>query len=137
MHQQHTETFAVVPVKMFMMHFMRPADGPHIVAVAFGKPFKPLVNDHIMNQKITEAIRHNAKANGLHPPHMIKGAGINQQYAGYSEDDKERIILFEKARLHLMMIFVQVPEKTMHDIAVRKPGNAFHDDESKDDRQYI
>ena len=35
-----------------------------------------------------------------------------------------------------MMILVQVPEKTMHNKTVCKPGNSFHDDESAEYDEY-
>lgn len=131
MHKQHPKTFAFVPVKMLMMHLMRPADGTDIGAVAAGEPFETLMNDNIMHQEIAKAIGHDAKADGLYPPHMTECANINQQDAGYSKDDEERIILFKKTWFCLVMILVQVPEKPMHDITMGQPGNSFHHQKGK------
>ena len=39
--------------------------------------------------------------------------------------------------MRFVMVFVQVPEKTMHYIFVRKPCNGFHDDEHSDCNKYI
>ena len=30
MNKQHTEAFSMMPIEMFVMHFMRPANGPDI-----------------------------------------------------------------------------------------------------------
>lgn len=131
MHHQHPETFAVMTVEMLVMHFVCPTDGTYITAVAAGKPFEALMNDDIMYQEISETVSHDAKADGLHPPHMTEGAGINEQDTWHSKNDKECIVLFKKAGFHLVMILVQVPEQPMHNKAMCKPGYSFHDQESK------
>ena len=79
--QQHSKTFSLKPVQMFVMHFMGPTDGSYISRIAFGKPFKPLVNDYVMHQEIGKTVGHDAKANCLHPPNMIICAEEDQQYA--------------------------------------------------------
>ena len=126
-----------MPVKMLVMHFMCPANGTNIAVIAAGKPFESLVNDDIMHQKIPGTIGHDAKTYRLHPPYIIKCAEIDQQYTWYGEDDKEGIILFKKAGLHLVMIFMQIPKKTMHDIPMCKPCNTFHDYESGSENKYV
>jgi len=98
-----------MPVQMFMVHFMCPPDGPYIIVVTTGKPFKPLMNDYIMYHEVSKAIGHDTKTNRLYPPNVIKSTGVDQQNARHCKNDKERIILFKKARLCLVMIFVQVP----------------------------
>jgi hypothetical protein len=60
-----------------------------------------------------------------------------QQKAGNSKDHKEGIILFKEARLHLVMIFMQPPQKTMHDKPVGTPGYSFHQQKSAEQNQYI
>jgi len=119
------------------MHFMRPANGSYIGGIAFGKPFKPLVNDHIMYQKIGKPVSHDTKANGLHPPDFIIGAKENQENAWNGEYDKKRIILFKKSGFNLVMIPVQIPEEPMHYIFVREPGNTFHNAEGSQQYQYV
>src|SRR5258706_12788029 len=109
-----------------MMHFMTPADRPYISAVAPGKPFEPLVDDHIMHDKIGEPIYHDTKSYGLHPPGMIKSSEVDQQYTWYSEDHKESIVLFKKSWFCPVMVFVQVPQKTMHHKFMGAPGHSFH-----------
>src|SRR5574338_1450197 len=71
-HVQHAETFAIMTIQVFMMHFMRPANSPYISVIAPGKPFEALMNDHIMHQEISKPVRHDPKADRLHPPYTIK-----------------------------------------------------------------
>jgi hypothetical protein len=116
---------------------MRPSNGANIRIIAAGKPFKSLVNNDIVNQKIPNAISHDAKPDCLHPPYIIKCSEKDQQNTWDCEDDKECIVLFEKSGLHLVMIFMQVPKKTMHDIPMGKPCNAFHNYESGSENKYV
>src|SRR5262245_30235758 len=90
-----------------------------------------------MHQEIGKTIGHNAEAGCLHPPCMIKSSEINEEYAGHSEDHKEGIILFEEARLRLVMILMQVPKKPMHHEPVRTPCYTFHQDKSPGQYYYI
>jgi len=124
-------------VKMLMMHFMCPSNGPDVTAVASCKPFETLMNNNIMNEKISKSISHDTEANRLHPPYMIERAVKNKQDAWYSEDDKKCVVLLEETRLYLMMILVQVPEKTMHDITMCKPGNTFHNKKCGSQNKYV
>jgi hypothetical protein len=62
-HEQHTETFTLILVEVFMVHFMCPSYGAYVCIIAPGKPFKPLVNDYFMHYKISKAIHSDTKAN--------------------------------------------------------------------------
>jgi hypothetical protein len=125
-HKQHPETFTIMPVEVFVVHFMRPSNGADIGIIAAGKPLETLMNDYIMHQEIGEAIGHDAKANRLHPPDMVVGAEKYQQHAGDSEDHKKGIIFLKKTRFHLMVVAMQIPQKPMHHVSVGKPGYTFH-----------
>ena len=137
MNEQHTEAFAIMTIKMPVMHFVCPTNGTDITIISSGKPFKALMNDNIMNEKISNAISHDAKTDRLHPPYIIECAEIDQQDAWHSENDKECIVLFKKPWLRLVMISMQIPKKTMHNVTMGKPCNAFHDNEGCDKDKYI
>ena len=106
MNEQHTKAFPIMTIKVFMMHFMCPANSANIPVIAAGKPLKPLMDDDIMNEKISDAISHDAKTDRLHPPYIIKSAKEDQQNTWNREDDKKCIVLFKKTGLHLVMIFM-------------------------------
>jgi hypothetical protein len=125
-HVQHPEAFALVAVQVLVVHFMGPANGAHIGIAAAAEPFEALVNNDVVHQEISDPIGHNAKANGLHPPNTIHSTKANQQHTGHREYDKEPVVLFKKARFFLVMITVQEPEESMHDVSMRQPGYAFH-----------
>jgi hypothetical protein len=92
-----------------MMHFMPPPDRPDIRIITPGKPFEPLVNDHIMYYKIREAISHDPEPHCLHPPGMVKSSKPDQQDTGHSKYDEKGIILFKKSGFCPVMVLVQVP----------------------------
>lgn len=96
-------------VHMFMVHLMCPANCPYIDIIRAGEPFKTLVYDYIMYKEIGESIGHDAESNSLNP---IDFVDRTKEYAQETWDRKyykEHIVLFEKARLRLMMIFMQRP----------------------------
>jgi len=115
---------------MFVMHFVCPPDCAYILIAASGKPFKPLMNDDIMYNKIRKTVGHDAKTYGLHPPDLVKSSKANEQHAWYCKNHKKRIVLLEEAGLNLVMILVETPKKTVHHIPMGKPGYTFHTNES-------
>jgi len=109
-----------------VVHFMSPAQGSYISIVAAGKPFKSLVDDDFMHQEVGKAIQGKSGADGDHPIHFIYNSQHDKQPAWYGEDEEESIILFKETRAFLVMVFVQVPTKSMHYIPVKAPGKTFH-----------
>ena len=128
---QHPKALSLLLAQMFVMHFVRPADGPHISVPASGEPFEALVYDHIMYQEIGETIGHDPKANGLHPPDAVLAAEHDEQHARDREDHEKGIVLLEETGFHLMMVAMQVPEESMHHPFVRSPGDALHSEEGQ------
>lgn len=132
---QHAETLPVFLAKMLVVHLVRPADGPHIGIPAPGEPFEALMDDDVMYHEISESIRHDTKTYGLHPPDPVLTSEHDQQHAGYGKYDEEGIILFEESGLHLVMILMQIPQKSMHHPFMRGPGDAFHEEESQEQNE--
>jgi len=135
---QHSETFALVFVQVLVVHLVGPTDGTDIGIVASRKPLESLVNDHIMDNKIRKAVGHDAKADAVEPPqtgglHTIHDA----QHARNGKNHKKGIIFLKKARLYLMMVFVEVPKKAMHDPTVGAPGDGFHQQKNTQNDQKI
>src|SRR5882724_3636222 len=122
---------------MFMVHFMRPAYSSHIIIIAAGKPFEPLVNNYVMQQEVCKPISHNTKADCLQPPYMPESAKPDQQYTGCRKDEEEGVILFKKSRFRLVMIFVQIPQKPMHNKPMCTPCNCFHYYKCSKQYQYV
>jgi len=111
---------------VFVVHFVGPADGADVRVVASGKPFKALVYNYFVYNKIGKAIHSNTKANGGYPIQLVLQTEHNAEPAWDGEYEKEGVVFFEEAGAFLVMIFVKIPEEPMHYIPVGKPGNAFH-----------
>jgi len=94
---------------MLVVHFMRPANGADVGIVAAGKPLKTLVNDNLVHYKIGEAIQGNAKPNGRRNIVLVLQTEHNTQPAWYRKYQKESVVLFEKSRIGLVMILMQIP----------------------------
>jgi hypothetical protein len=128
---QHTKTFPILLAQMFVVHFVRPANGSNILVVTTGKPFKPLVNNYIVYQKIGCPVHGYTKTNSGCPIRMALQTQHNTQPTGNGEDEKERIVLLKKTGAFLVMVLVEVPQKPVHYKAVGKPGYPFHTTEGK------
>ncbi len=105
---------------------MCPADGAHVAVVAAREPFKPLVDDHIMHQEIREPVHGDAEADARQPLLPVFQTEHDAEPAWDGEYEEEGIVFFKHARPWLVVVFMQVPEETVHHIAVCEPCNAFH-----------
>ena len=77
--EQQAERFAVLFLTMFVVHLMRPAQGPHIAVVRPCKPFEALMNDDIVHQKVRDAIEQNAYADTYHHTSFIQPSMMQSQ----------------------------------------------------------
>lgn len=123
---EHAETFAVFFANVLVVHFVCPANGANVYVIAAGKPFEALVNNDIMHQEIRKAVHGNTEANGGRPIHTVLQTEHDAEPAGNGEDEEEGIVLFKHMATGIVVVFVEVPQKTMHHVFMRGPGNAFH-----------
>jgi hypothetical protein len=111
------------------MHFVCSAYSAHIAVIPVRPYFKTLMNDDIVHQKITQPVNRNTYAH-IKSEVVIHDTGDVAVSAGYSKDEEEGIVLFKKTGFNLMVIFVQVPQKTVHHKLMGKPCHEFHEEES-------
>jgi hypothetical protein len=96
------------------------------------------MNDDLMHHKVSEPIEHNSKSYSLDPPHGgIQRAPQNHADTWNGENHKKPVVLFKKTRPLSVVIFMQVPEKAVHNIPMGEPGNSFHDEEGKQNNANI
>ena len=69
--QQHAKTFAFFLIQVLVVHFMCPTDGTNVGVVAPGKPFKALVDDNLVYNKIRQSVQGNTKTNCSYPIQFI------------------------------------------------------------------
>lgn len=91
------------------------------------------MNDNFMHNEIGESVCSNADANEEQVKQIIIVRSEPHEYHGRNgENDEEPIVLFKKSFSRLMMIFMQVPEQSVHHKAVRDPREAFHEKKCSD-----
>ena len=106
---QHTKTFTVLLIQMFMMHLMRPPDTSYIRIIAPGKKLYSLVNYYIMYHEICKTVHGYARTYGGKPGLVAKCAKQNAEDARNREYQEKHIIFFKKTVTFLMMVFMQIP----------------------------
>lgn len=57
----------MVPVQVFVMHFMCPLDGFDVAVIASGKPFESLMDHNVMDKKISDAVQQDTQSDVKHP----------------------------------------------------------------------
>jgi len=77
-----------------------------------------------MNKKIREPIQKNTKT--YSKDERVREAEKKGYKTWNREYDDKNIIEFPPMIGFLMMIFMEFPQKTMHDVFVRKPSHTFH-----------
>ncbi len=118
-----------------MMYFVSSSNGFEISIIRSGQPFESLMNEDIVYHEIGESIQGNACT---YPQSWIEcftaPSQENKCHAWNSKNQKEEVIFFKEPFVFMgMMILVEIPQQSMHDVFVGKPGNAFHKNESCDD----
>jgi hypothetical protein len=87
------------------------------------------MDEDIVHQKIGKTIDGNAHTDiETH----IESAGHSEKHQDHTwngKNQKEGIILFEETGFRLMVVFMEIPAKTVHHIFMRKPGYEFHKQE--------
>ena len=88
-----------------------------------------------MNNEIGNTVKGDADANVEHEIQALHEASDTKKEHGYTgKHHEEVVILFKEATVVLiMMIFMQIPEKTVHQIFMRQPCYCLHTTECNDD----
>jgi len=110
---------------------MCPKDGAAVFAVQMFEPAKPAMNIHVVDEKISNTIKGNAHAYEHHP--KMRGCGSKNvtKHARNCENKKKTVILFKKTFFFMfgqVVIFMPLPQKTVHHKFVCEPGHEFHAD---------
>jgi len=105
------------------------SDGFQVWVLGVAPDLDPLVDKQVMDNKIDKTVDTNTNTNSK------KNTGISkfpyQKCANreYGKKDKKSIVPFKKRIVVCaqMMVFMQVPEKSVHEVFMHTPGNAFHE----------
>ena len=114
------------------MNLMCLSNGHQVGVVGSLKPFESSMDEHIVDNEISQPIKGNSYTN---PQSHVGGgpSGDETVRAGNSENDKKGIVFFKETRAVRVVVLVEVPHGTMHEAFVSQPGNTFHGNEGAKD----
>ncbi len=116
---------------------MRPANSPGIPVIGVSEHFEALVDEYIVHKKIGQTVCKNPQTNGKSRPKAKIAPTNKTPNANQSIKKKKIIVTFPPASVvFVVMVLVQIPQKTVHDVFMGKPGHEFHNAESYYENEY-
>jgi len=98
-----------------------------IGTLGVGQKFNPLVDKNIVHEKVSHSVQHNAQSDVKQIIEVFKRTKVHQSDRWYGKYDKEVVVLFKNALIAVVvMVPVQKPKETVHNIFVDNPGCPFH-----------
>ena len=116
-HEQHPKALAVFLSQVFVVDFVRLANGHQVHVLCPFEQGEALVNEDVVHHEIGESVKCNACANpkaGV----VMKASSDEAIGAGHRENQEEGVVLFEKAWRSRVMVFMKVPHGPMHQVLV-------------------
>ena len=127
---KHAKALTFFFALVFMVNFMCFSQGSKVPVVSIVKPLESSVNENIMNQEISNAIQEYTKTNGDTDNAGIHHSKHDAQPTGYCVDEKKDVVALKDFLMWYVMVFMEVPHKTVHDKSVSRPRHEFHDAKS-------
>jgi hypothetical protein len=128
--KEHPETLPVLFAEVFVVDFVCPPDAPGIPVIGIPEHFKTLVDKDVMHQEIGNPVGKDSQADGPALPEIRVRPGHDKGHADHCVEDKKGIIALEPGIVVFpVVIFVEAPQETVHDILMGKPRHKFHDTE--------
>ena len=127
-HKQHPKALTIFFAQVFVVNLVRFADGHEVGVFRALEPRKPLMDEHVVDEEIRQTIQGNARTN---PESEVSSQASRDEAvrAGDGENQKEGVVFLEKTGAIRVVILVEVPHRSVHEVFVRQPGHAFHGDE--------
>ena len=127
---QHSKTLPFLFALILVVNFVCFSQCSEIPIIGVVKPFESPVNEHIMNQKVGNAVKQDAKANGDTPNIGIHHSQHDAQPTWNGVNQKENIIALKHFLMRDVVVLMKVPHETMHHKSMRGPGHELHDEKS-------
>jgi len=120
-----------------MMNFVSAAHASSIFIIGFFEPFKTLVYEDVMNHKVGDSVGQNPQTDRETPPKVKNFMQNFEANTDACKEYKEEIIFFEPTiMLFVMVIFMDIPQKSMHHVFMDEPCVKFHYPKSHQKYQY-
>ena len=112
---------------MLVMDFMAFAKGYQIFVFGIFEQLQPLVDNDVVHDKIAQTVSKNPQSDEKAVIETRIRTKIKQQDAGNGKNHEKQIVALENMGvLGLVVIGVQIPQKSVHHIFMRAPSHAFH-----------
>jgi hypothetical protein len=112
------------------MDFVRPAYTSGIPVIGVSEHLEALVDKDIVYQEIGDPIGQDAQTYGPALPEIRIRRGHDEGHADHRVEDEKGIIAFKPGIVVFsVMIPVEAPQESVHDILMGKPRHKFHDTE--------
>ena len=109
------------------MDFMAFAKGYQIFVFGVFEELQPLVDNDVVHDKIAQTVSKNTQADKETIIKTSCCSEVKQQDTGNGKNHEKQIVALENMGvLGLVVIGVQIPQKSVHHIFVRTPSHAFH-----------
>ena len=125
---QHAKAFTVFLVEVLVVHLMGLPYRSEVGVFGVSEPIEPPVNENVVHQKIAEPVGCDAGANPKTKICMY-AARDEAPGAGHSKNQEEGVVLFKEPRLVLMVVLMEIPHHTMHQVFVCSPSHPLHGEE--------
>ena len=126
---QKAERFGSFALVNPVVNVVCPDDAVQIPVIGLEFDPDPAVNDDIMENKVKNPVERHPDADGGQKPERIDfKTDHHQPHGEAAEQDAEQVISLQKTGVVIVVRMVPAPHKTVHDVLVRPPGDAFHDD---------
>jgi hypothetical protein len=114
---------------MFVVDLVRSANPTGIPVVGVAEHLKALMDKDIVYHKVSHSIGKDPEAYRQASPKSVVLPGNKTANTNGSIKDKKGVVAFPPtAVVFVVMVFVQDPQKTVHDVFVGKPGHEFHNE---------
>ncbi len=128
---EHSKTLAVFLANVFVVHFVCPSYCLGVSVVGVAKQFETLVDKDIVNRKVRNAVGQNTKTDGQSDVKDVVFPQQEESNANNGVKRKKTVVAFKPAIVvFFVVVGVQMPEESVHDVFVAKPSHEFHDAKS-------
>jgi len=119
------------------MYFVCTSQPFCVPIIGVSKKLETLMNKNIMHYKISSAIRHNSQTDRKSCPKAFVTPEIKTGHTNDCIEDKKGIITLKPTFvIFVMVVFVKLPQKTMHDVFMCKPRHKLHGRKGSQKNEY-
>jgi len=127
-----------------MMSAMRPENSPGITVVQLPEPLEALMDVYVVDEEVNNAVDRDTNTDKEQPEVSCRQPYDIANRTRYSKDEEKQVVFLKETifmMMRLVMVFVPVPQRPVHDVFMGEPRHEFHANNSsqgnKDISQYL